>query len=187
MPSDDMLQQLSRAAGLSTYVVLWADMCLGVALTGRIALPLLPRWRMGDLHQFTGLLALGLLATHVAVLVGLKEQAFTIPELLVPLARQINPLGPLLGIAGLYVIVLVSVISHARRYVGLRLWRLVHTFSFVGFGLALGHALAAGPDAAVPGARALYIGSMLILALLTVRRVERVVGRTRSVVRVIDQ
>src|SRR6266849_2249531 len=126
MASDDPLLHLSRAGGLGAYVVLWLDMCFGVALTGFLALPFLPRWRMGDLHQFTGMLGLGLLATHIAVLIGLQQQSFTLTQLFVPLVRQVNPIAPFFGITGLYVLLLVTLVSRARRYVGVRLWRLVH-------------------------------------------------------------
>jgi sulfoxide reductase heme-binding subunit YedZ len=154
-------------------------MCLGVALTGGLSSRLLPRWRVGDLHQFTGMLSLGLLATHICVLVGLRQQAFSVPELLVPLARQLNPLAPLFGITALYVVLLVSVVSHGRRYVGLRMWRMIHMLSFVGFFLALAHAIVAGPDAPEPWIQALYGVTVAILLALTVARVRRA-ARPRS-------
>src|ERR1051326_3134164 len=102
MASDDLLLHLSRAAGLGAYMVLSLDMCLGLALSSWLRLPLLPRWRISDLHQFTGLLGLGLLMTHLAVLVGLRQEPFSIPEMLVPFFRQVSPVAPVLGISALY-------------------------------------------------------------------------------------
>jgi methionine sulfoxide reductase heme-binding subunit len=173
MPLDDPLLHLSRAAGLGAYLILWADMCLGVALTGWLSLPFLSRWRIGDLHQFTGMLGLSLLATHVGVLVGLRNQPFTAYELLVPLAREINPAAPLLGISALYVLLLVTAVSRARRWVPLRLWRLVHTLSFAGFALSLAHAVMAGPDGSIGWIRAMYVSSVLVLLTLTGLRIRR--------------
>jgi sulfoxide reductase heme-binding subunit YedZ len=173
MQSDDPLVHLSRAAGLGTYAILWLDMCLGVALTSWIKLPCLPRWRVGDLHQFTGMLSLALLTMHVGVLIGLQQHAFSLTEIFIPLVRQTNPLPPVLGISALYVLVLVAIISHVRRHVGLRVWRLVHSLSFVGFALALAHAIAAGPDESVWWIRALYAATMLVLLSLTLRRIHQ--------------
>jgi predicted ferric reductase len=179
MWADDPLLHLSRAAGLAVYVVLWLDMCLGVMLTTMVNMPYLRRWRTGDLHQFLALLGLGLLATHIAVLVGLQQQPFSASDLLVPLSRQINPVAPLLGIAALYTVVLVSAVSYARRYVAVRLWRLVHLLTFVAFGLSLAHAMVAGPDGGLLWIRVLYAATALILGVLTLTRVVRVASGRR--------
>ena len=173
MPADDPLLHLSRAAGLGAYLVLWSDMCLGVALTGWLSLPFLSRWRIGDLHQFTGMLGLSLLATHIGVLVGLRNQPFTPSELVVPFAREINPAAPVLGISALYVLLLVTAVSRARRRVPLRLWRLVHILSFAAFALSLAHAAVAGPDGSIGWIRAMYVSTVLILLTLTGLRIRR--------------
>ena len=179
MASEDLLLHLSRAAGLGAYLVLWLDMCFGVALTGWFRVPFAPRWRVADLHQFTGTLGLGLLGMHVAVLVGLQQQPFSIPDMLVPFARQINPIPPLLGISAVYVMLLVVAISRARRRVGARIWRAVHLLSFAGFALSLVHARLAGPDSTAGWLRAMYVGTVVILACLTIGRVVRVANRQR--------
>lgn len=170
MSADDPLLHLSRAAGLAAYLVLWLNMSLGLGLTAMLKVPLLQRWRMRDLHEFTTLLGLGLVATHIGVLVALQQQPFAVADLLIPMSRQLNPLAPFLGISALYVLILVAGVSRLRRYIGLRLWRAFHLLSFAGFALALGHAVAAGPDASLTWLRMLYATTMLIVALLTLIR-----------------
>src|SRR5690348_12996609 len=130
MGSEDLLLHLSRAAGLGAYLALWLDMCFGVALTGWLAVPFVPRWRVADLHQFAGTLGLGLLSMHVAVLVGIQQEPFSVAEMLVPFVRQTNPMAPVFGISAVYVMLLVVVVSRARRLVGARVWRAVHLLSF---------------------------------------------------------
>ncbi len=179
MAVDDPLLHLSRAAGIGAYLALWFDMCLGVALTGWLKPPFLARWRIGDLHQFTGLLGLGLLATHIGLLIGLQNMPFTPAEILVPFLRQVHPIAPVFGVSALYVLLLVTLISHARRFVGLRVWRSIHLLSFVGFGLTLAHAVAAGPDASNALVIGLYVVSVSILGALTLRRVRLGPGRPR--------
>lgn len=170
---EDPLQHFSRAAGFGAYLVLWADMCLGVALSGQVNLPFTARWRVGDLHQFTGFLGLGLLGAHIAVLIGLQQNAFTLPEMFVPFLRPINPAAPVLGITGMYVLLTVALVSRARRFVGIRLWRAVHTLSFVAFVLALVHAIVAGPDGSAFWVRAMYAATVVVLVGLTALRVRR--------------
>src|SRR5438093_7336951 len=100
MGSDDPLLHLSRAAGLGAYLMFWLDMCFGVTLGGALAARSAPRWRLADLHQFTASLGLGLLALHIATLVGLRYEPFTGAELFVPFLRQVNPAAAVLGILG---------------------------------------------------------------------------------------
>src|SRR6185437_11142462 len=131
-----------------------------------VRLPLVPRWRIGDLHQFTGTIGLGLLCTHIAVLTALQQQAFSPAELFTPFLRQINPAAPVLGISGLYALLIVSVVSRARRHIGMRTWRMVHTLSFAAFALSLAHAITAGPDASADWVRAVYIATVSTLLAL---------------------
>jgi predicted ferric reductase len=168
--ADDPLLHLSRAAGLAAYLALWLDMCLGLTLTATLSMPYLRRWRAGDLHQFTALLGLGLLGTHIAVLPGLQQQPFGLADLLIPMSRAINPVAPLLGISSLYIVVMVSAVSYARRYVGLRLWRLIHLLSFAAFAMSFAHAIVAGPDGSILWVRGLYVATAVILAFLILTR-----------------
>jgi sulfoxide reductase heme-binding subunit YedZ len=171
MGSDDPVLHLSRAAGLGAYLMLWLDMCLGVALGGTLAARSVPRWRLADLHQFTASLGLGLLLLHIGTLVGLRVEPFTPAELFVPFVRQVNPVAPVLGIAGFYVLLLVTGISHARRQVGVRIWRSVHRLSFVGFALCVAHAVVAGPDLANAWTAVIYAATLSVLGILVLLRV----------------
>lgn len=146
---------------------------MGLAVASGTSPRVMARWRLGDFHQFTGILALGLVAAHVCVLVAVKDKPFSVPELLVPFTRTINPLPPLFGVTALYVVVLVAAISHARRHIGLHMWRVIHAFSFVGFALAVAHAVAAGPDTSEPAIRILYGVTLLALVALSLVRIRR--------------
>src|SRR5947207_12992614 len=61
---------LSRTAGLCAYVVLVVNMALGIALSMPVLERWVMKWRIFDLHQFTGLLVVGLLVLHVFALLG---------------------------------------------------------------------------------------------------------------------
>src|SRR5512146_510970 len=56
---------ITRATGFTAYLVLFANMVLGLMIKTKQYDDLVPRWSSFDLHQFTALLALGFLALHV--------------------------------------------------------------------------------------------------------------------------
>ena len=163
----DPLQHVSRAAGLTTYVLLWLNICVGLGL--RTAVPLfLKRWRVADLHQFIGLLSLGFLLLHIVVLVQLKQRPFSFAELCVP---QLRSAEATLGIASLYVTLLVIATSYLRHYLNLVVWRSVHGLSLVAYGCGLAHALMAGSDGDALWARIMYMSTNAVLLCLIVRRI----------------
>ena len=165
MPAADPLLRLSQVAGLTAYVLLWLNVCLGLGL--KTSLPLLRRWRVADLHQFTALLSLAFLGLHIAVLVHVKQQPFSLAEVLVPLLRT---MPASLGIAALYLLILVIATSYLRRHLSVLMWRTVHALSLVAYGLGVAHALLAGPDAEMPWARLMYWSTNCVLVALVARR-----------------
>jgi sulfoxide reductase heme-binding subunit YedZ len=168
---DDPLQQLSRVAGLTAYVLLWLNMCLGVGLKSALPLPFLKRWRIADLHQFVALLSLGFLGLHIAVLVGLKQRPFSLAELWVPQLRSVEAT---LGITALYFSLLVLATSYLRRHLNLLVWRSVHGLSFVAYALGVAHAVMAGPDGDAWWAGFMYWSTNTVLLALVGRRIWRV-------------
>ncbi len=147
---------LARASGLCAYLLLCFDVVLGLSVRTRALEPWLTRWRAFDLHQFTGLLVLGLAGLHVVALLGDGYFRFTLSQLLVPLATPYRPLWTALGIIGLYLLAGIVVSFSLRRYIGYRAWRTIHYLTFVAFLAALLHGLFAGTDTAEPWARLLY-------------------------------
>jgi predicted ferric reductase len=158
---------LSRAAGLCAYVVLVVNMALGLALS----MPLLERWvmkwRIFDLHQFTGLMVVGLLALHVFVLLGDQYLGYTVPQLLVPFLSPYRPLSIALGVFGLYLTLVVTFTFYVRRQIGQRTWRLIHYGSFAVFALGLLHGILSGTDTGATWAIAIYAVSALLIGGLT--------------------
>jgi DMSO/TMAO reductase YedYZ heme-binding membrane subunit len=166
--AEDPFLHLSRVAGLTAYVLLWLNVCLGLGLKTSVSLPFLKRWRAVDLHQFTALLALAFLGLHIAVLVQLKQQPFSLPEVWIPVLRSVEAT---LGITALYLIILVIATSYLRRHLNLLAWRTVHALSMVSYVLAVAHALMAGPDGDASWARLLYWSTNSVLVALFARRV----------------
>ncbi len=68
-----------------------------------------------------------------------------------------------LGQVGLYIGLLDSLTFYIRRFIGYRVWRLLHYLSFLFYLLVLFHGFFSGTDSSAPWAIALYLGSVVSL------------------------
>lgn len=166
---------LSRAAGLSSYALLWLSMVVGLSITNRFA----RIWPGGptalDLHNFTGLLGLAVGLAHALVLLGDRYIGYTVAGLMVPYwSTDYRPGWVALGQIGLYLAALVGLSFYARRLIGHHVWRSIHYASFAVFVLVTGHALGSGTDTGTSATTALYsMGGVSVVALAVCRIVVR--------------
>ncbi len=161
---------LTRATGLSAFVLLSLDVCLGIAIRTRVAEPLLARWRITDLHEFTALLALALTAVHVLALLGDRYIGFTLAQLLVPFIASYRPFWTGLGILSLYLLIVTTASWYVRGTISYRAWRALHYLTFGAYVLALLHSMLAGTDTRQVWARLLYWASAVAVGALTLHR-----------------
>ncbi len=162
--SDKIWWYVARSGGLAAWWLLAAAVLWGLALSTRVAAGKATPARLLDLHRFLGGLALSFTALHVGALVADSWADFGPAEVLVPLASRWRPLPVALGVVGLYLLVAVEVTSLLRSRLPRRLWRAVHSTSFVLFLLTTGHALTSGSDA---GNLAVRVSAVAMLAAFT--------------------
>jgi predicted ferric reductase len=175
--ADHTFWYVARAAGLAAYLVLFVNVCLGLAVHTRTLDRLLARWQSFDLHQFTAFLALVLLGLHLAGLLLDRFIGFTLPQLFIPFTSPYRPLQTALGIVALYMLVAITASFSVRRSIGVRAWRALHFTTYGAYFLALFHGLLAGTDASQFWAQALYETTGATVLLLTLWRF-----RTRAAV-----
>jgi predicted ferric reductase len=168
---DHTFWYLSRAAGLSAFVMLGVNVVLGLALSTPLFERFVKRWRIFDLHQFTGLSLVALLSLHVFALLGDAYIGFTVPQLLVPLLSPYRSWQVALGILAFYLTLAVTFSFYVRSRIGQRTWRLIHYGSFAVFALGLLHGVLAGTDSGTWWARAIYALSAVVVGGLTWWRV----------------
>ena len=173
---DQTAWRVSRAAGLTGYLLLFVNVCLGLAVRTRFTEPVLTRWRAFDLHQLTALITVGFMAVHVLALLADRFIGFTVAQLLVPFASPYRPLETALGVVGLYATLAVVASFYVRRHIGYRAWRWLHYFTFGAFGLSLVHGVTAGTDTAASWGGALYWGTAAVAGALTVWRFRAQLG-----------
>ncbi len=169
-PIDHTFWYVSRAAGLTAYLLLFFNVCLGLGISTSLFDTLLSRWRVLDLHEFTGLLALGFVVLHMFVLLGDHYTGFTLVQVLMPFTSSYRPLWTTVGVFAFYLSVVVIVSFYGRQRIGHRVWRVLHYVSYAVYLLAFAHSVLAGTDTREPWAALLYWVTGAIVVVLTLRR-----------------
>lgn len=172
-PVNHTFWYLSRASGFLAYALLTLTVCLGLLVQTKLMDWLVARWQTFDLHQFTALLALGVVGFHILSLLGDQYAGFSLAQLFVPFLSTYRPVEVALGIVGFYLFVMVVGSFYARREIGYASWRAIHYLTFGVFLLALGHGILAGTDSSTPWATLIYLGSGLLVLALTYGRIQR--------------
>src|SRR5579871_5372553 len=169
--SDPTLWYITRAAGVSAYVLLAVVVDLGILRSLARALGTRVSWVLDEFHQFLSLLAAAFVALHLVVLLFDPFITFSLANLLLPFSEPYEPLGVSLGILGFYALLVVLASSWLRRFISHRLWRGLHYASFVVFALVTLHGLLAGSDAGLGWMRAIFFAAASMLFLTVMRLV----------------
>ncbi len=158
---------VTRAAGLTSYILLWLSMVWGMAISTKIFSPALEGTYSYDFHEFLSLLGLGFVLLHVVVLAIDKFLPFSLSQILVPFIDTYRPLWVGLGIIGFYIFLLVTVTFYMRQSIGPQAFRSIHILSLAGYlGVTL-HGVFGGTDSALPVTRLIYAGTFLVVVFLT--------------------
>jgi predicted ferric reductase len=159
---------VTRASGLTAYILLWLSMVWGLGVSTKIFQPAVDGVYTYDFHEFLSLLGLGFVLLHVVVLMLDKYLPFSLFQILVPFVDSYRPLWTGLGIIGFYIFLLVTVTFYLRSRIGTQAFRGIHVLSLAGYlGVTL-HGLFAGTDSALRVTRLLYLGTALLVVFLTV-------------------
>jgi methionine sulfoxide reductase heme-binding subunit len=159
---------ITRAAGLTSFLLLWLSTFWGLALPARIFDGKLHGAFTFEFHQFISLLAIGFTLAHVVVLMFDQYLPFSLAQILFPFLSEYRPFWTGLGVLTLYIVLLVSVTFYLKDKIGMRAFRAIHVLSLLAFFAAALHGLMAGTDSALPVVQVLYAGTTLSVVFLTV-------------------
>ena len=166
---------IARAAGLVSWTLLAAATLWGLALSTKVlGKRPRPNWLL-DMHRWLGGTALAFTAVHVIALLGDQYTHFGLSSILVPLASKWHPVAVAWGVVAFYILLAVELTSLAKARISKKLWRYVHTGSFLLFVMATIHGLAAGTDTKSLGARIVVIAVSSVFVGLTSARIAEVV------------
>jgi predicted ferric reductase len=166
--STQTMWYITRAAGLTSYVLIWLSMAWGLAVSSKILDRLLNRSFTYDFHEFLSLAAIGFVLLHMVVLLFDGYMPYNLAQLLVPFLSPYRPLWVGIGVIGFYLTLLVTVTFYLRSRIGMKAFRAIHYLSLLAYlGVTL-HGFLAGTDSSLLSVMGLYAGTFLVTVFLTV-------------------
>ena len=108
---------ITRAAGLTSYFLLWLSMVWGMAISTKFFHPTVDGTYSYDFHEFLSIIGLGFVLLHVVVLLFDKFLQFSILQILIPFIDTYRPFWVGLGIIGFYLTLLVTVTFYLRKII----------------------------------------------------------------------
>ena len=166
--SVQIMWYVTRSAGFASYLLLWFSTVLGLAIPTRLFDRFLPRAATYDFHQFISLLALGFIALHVGVLMADQYLPYSLAQVLIPFISPYRPVWVGVGVFAFYLILLVTVTTYMRSRIGLKAFKVIHTFSLASFLGVLGHSFLSGTDSSLPAVQWLYAITFATVAIFSI-------------------
>lgn len=179
MTDGPLLWYLNRSTGLTLLALLTLATALGVLTTGGRAGRGVPRFATQALHRNVALLAVAMLAAHVATAVVDTYVDIRWWQAVVPgRGSTYRPLWLGLGAVALDLLALVTATSLLRTRMGHRSWRAVHLLAYAAWAVSLAHGLGIGTDtragaAAAAWTSALVVGCATVVAAAVLWRLGR--------------
>jgi methionine sulfoxide reductase heme-binding subunit len=136
----------ARGTGVVTLVLLTVVMVLGVgSRSGRPAFGL-PRFAVSIVHRNASLIAVTLLAVHVAALLIDPYAQIRLVDVVVPFAAPYRTMWVGFGTIALDLIVALVATSLLRTRMAPRAWRAVHWLAYAAWPVAWMHGIGTGTD-----------------------------------------
>lgn len=160
MTHDPTFWLLARASGLTAYVLITGSVLAGLVVKSRPFGRAVKTASVTDVHRFLALLGLGMLVLHGVSLTLDRTVHMPLAALVVPGLSAYRPGSVALGVLACELAALIVVSFSVRRRIGARNWRRLHWATYLIFGMATAHGIAAGTDSAQPWAFGLYLGAV---------------------------
>lgn len=161
----------SRASGTVAYLLLALSTVWGLLLTSKIIKENVPAVLSLAMHNILSWVAIGTTGLHALSLLGDSYYTYTPADLVIPFVGPYRPFWVGIGILTLYLMLITSLTFSWRKQIGQVWWRRIHYLTFVAYLMATLHGVTAGTDSGLPGMKALYWGSGLVVLFLTNYRI----------------
>jgi DMSO/TMAO reductase YedYZ heme-binding membrane subunit len=155
----------TRGTGAMTLLLLTASVVLGIGEVRAWRPAGAPRFAVAAMHRTVSLLAVALLAVHIATTLLDPFPPIGTLNAVVPFQTDYRPLWLGLGTIASDLLVALAVTSLARRRLGYRTWRGLHWLAYACWPVALVHGFGAGSDTRSSWLLALSIGCVLAVLL----------------------
>lgn len=175
MTEGPFLWYVNRGTGVVLLVLLTGSVVLGVLATSGRAGSRVPQFVRQGLHRNLSLLAVAMLAVHVASAVLDSFVDIRWRDAFVPVGGSYRPVWLGLGAVSLDLLAVVVVTSLLRTRIPHRSWWLVHLLSYLAWAVAVAHSVGIGTDEtrAVPWGLPLTVGCVAAVGLAGITRLVR--------------
>jgi methionine sulfoxide reductase heme-binding subunit len=164
----------ARAGGIVAYVLLSANVAIGLLMTGKKTMKHWPRFALEDVHRFGGILVGTFLVVHITAVAIDAYLPFSLTSLVVPLVASYRPIWTALGIVAAELLLALAFTNHYRNVqISYRFWRRAHFVNFVVWGSATLHGLGSGTDRSAAWFVSIYAVAVGTVCALTTWRLLR--------------
>ncbi len=164
---------VARAGGFTAFGLLTLSVAIGLALSLRLQSGNWPRIINSELHNFLTLLALIFTGVHILAVWVNPFTNFGWNAVFIPFASHYRSIWMALGIVAFYIGIAIGLSTWLRPRIGYKLWRSLHSFTLLLFGLVVVHGIATGSDTQTWWSAALYAGSVLLVGTLLWMRLSK--------------
>jgi sulfoxide reductase heme-binding subunit YedZ len=144
---NEALWALGRGTGVVALVLMTVTVVLGILTrSGRPAFGM-PRFAVTLVHRNSALIGTVFIAIHVVTLLFDPYAQLNVLDFFVPFLGSYHPFWLGLGTVAMDLLIAIVVTSLLRRWIGQRVFRVVHWASYVLWPIALFHSIGTGTDA----------------------------------------
>ncbi|WP_244879212.1 ferric reductase-like transmembrane domain-containing protein [Paenibacillus cineris] len=160
----------TRAAGLTSYMLLFASVAAGLLQGGAWAKgPVKAKLNM--VHQWCGWFGLLFGMVHGLVLLFDRFVGYSLADLLIPFKASGDRLWMGMGILSLYLLLLLIISSDLMKKLGKKVWRFIHFLAMPAYLMALVHGIMLGTDSRQAPVIGLYAVTGVTVLILLVNRI----------------
>lgn len=167
---------LSRASGVTAYVLFWASMMMGLLMSTKTT----RLWSTGPtfmaMHEFTSILGLLFAGFHALILLGDAFIQTDVVQILTPFLMDFGKDGAQsiwvgFGQLGFYALALILLSFYVRQRISYGVWRWLHFGTFIAYMLVTVHGMLAGSDTQTTFMLSVYAITNASILFLTIYRV----------------
>ena len=143
---DDAMWAFGRISGILALALFTVTLILGIVTRSGRPLIGMPRFSVTLVHRNIALLASTFLVLHVGTLMLDSYARLNLVDVIVPFLGSFKPLWQGLGTVAFDLIIAIVVTALLRRFIGVRVFRFVHWFTYAMWPIAVAHAIGNGTN-----------------------------------------
>lgn len=162
-PTQHLFWLGSRSLGIVAMLLVSVSTGFGLALSVRASNRPGAAARFKTLHESVALVSLFAIVGHGLLLIGDSYLHPTLSQIAIPFTLANNTLWTGVGVIAGWLALVLGLSFYVRKKIGVALWRKLHRFTILVFGLGIAHTIGSGTDG-----RAAWLIAMLALVALPV-------------------